>query len=245
MKRLLYLYFLFVTVLANAQTTSFKIIRGTSCPDTCIKFINTSTAVADSITWAIPGITITNPHDDTIGVCFSTFGLDTVNLYVYDSGRIDTVIHVVTIAPIPHPTMGCSNFAPNGYAKYHWYCNGYLQIDDTTNNYVRCSGWSWVIVIDSAGCSGSSDSCFVAEGKVNNVSSTSSQMMLYPNPASNELTVRSIDNVTRVVITNMLGKTVFSTLCNSHQVHVDVADLPKGLYILKINGTENKKFVKE
>ena len=68
---------------------------------------------------------------------------------------------------------------------------------------------------------------------------------LFPNPVNSELNLTSSNLISTVSIINLLGQTVFSQQYNGPQVKVDVADLPTGMYLVKINGSEVKKFVKE
>jgi trimeric autotransporter adhesin len=68
---------------------------------------------------------------------------------------------------------------------------------------------------------------------------------IYPNPASEQLTIASTDNITSIAITNLLGQTVYRRRYNSSKVQLDVADLPAGVYLIRINGTEVRKFVKQ
>ncbi len=69
---------------------------------------------------------------------------------------------------------------------------------------------------------------------------------VFPNPAYNELTVQN-DNepITGISITNLLGQTVYRQQCNAAKVEVGIADLPAGIYFVKVNGAEVRKFVKE
>ena len=71
-------------------------------------------------------------------------------------------------------------------------------------------------------------------------------LTLYPNPATTELTISATENISGVVITDLLGRTVYNWqfAVGSLQVNVDVAELHKGVYMVKING-EVRKFVKE
>jgi hypothetical protein len=68
---------------------------------------------------------------------------------------------------------------------------------------------------------------------------------LYPNPAFGTLTVSGNDPITAVAITNLIGETVYTHQYNSKQVQIDIADLPKGMYLVRINCTEVRKFMKE
>ena len=68
---------------------------------------------------------------------------------------------------------------------------------------------------------------------------------IYPNPANTTLTITSTDNITNVIISNIIGQTVYTNQFNSSQVQVSVANLPTGVYFIKINGTDVRRFVKE
>jgi Secretion system C-terminal sorting domain len=82
---------------------------------------------------------------------------------------------------------------------------------------------------------------------VDNIQSPASSLNLYPNPASNQITI----NVAAVMegtitITNIIGQKVLTQEYHGNSVTIDVADLPKGLYIVKVIGTAyTGKFVKE
>ncbi len=68
---------------------------------------------------------------------------------------------------------------------------------------------------------------------------------VYPNPCSRFITISAQVNITSLAITNILGQTLYSNKYNSPLVQVDVADLPPGMYFVKVNGLEKEKFVKE
>jgi sugar lactone lactonase YvrE len=68
---------------------------------------------------------------------------------------------------------------------------------------------------------------------------------LYPNPTNTSLTLTSNDRITTIDISNLLGQVVYSHQYNAQQVQLDVAALPAGIYILKINESEVRRFVKE
>ncbi len=68
---------------------------------------------------------------------------------------------------------------------------------------------------------------------------------IYPNPAITELTISAQDNITAISISNMMGQMVYATTCNTVKVEVNVAGLPAGVYFIKVNETEVRRFVKE
>jgi Secretion system C-terminal sorting domain/Bacterial Ig-like domain (group 2) len=68
---------------------------------------------------------------------------------------------------------------------------------------------------------------------------------VYPNPAQNEVNIKAAFQIINVSISNLIGQTFYSTVCNSEMVKIDVSGLPAGIYFAKVNGTEVRKFVKE
>ncbi len=61
---------------------------------------------------------------------------------------------------------------------------------------------------------------------------------LYPNPASEMLTIKSNSNIQEVRISNYLGQLVSSQEFRNQMINVDISDLQSGVYFVEIN-TEN------
>jgi hypothetical protein len=68
---------------------------------------------------------------------------------------------------------------------------------------------------------------------------------IFPNPVKDELIVKAPMNITSLAITNLLGKTVYTSNNSAAQAVIDVSSLPAGIYLIKVNGTEVRRFVKE
>ena len=94
----------------------------------------------------------------------------------------------------------------------------------------------------------SSDSCFIMPPPPNSVTNTTTPLKnisIYPNPATSQLTIQSTNEpITSLTISNLLGQVVYSQSYNAEQVKVDVAALQNGVYFIKINGSEVRKFMK-
>ncbi|WP_343659119.1 T9SS type A sorting domain-containing protein [Chryseobacterium sp.] len=78
---------------------------------------------------------------------------------------------------------------------------------------------------------------------------TIAETTLYPNPAKNELNIRYGDGIVKgdeVNIYSSGGQLVLHSKVNSGTEKLDVAQLPAGVYLIKV-GTKNKplKFIKE
>jgi hypothetical protein len=68
---------------------------------------------------------------------------------------------------------------------------------------------------------------------------------IYPNPSSTAITITALHTIKTVSITNLLGEVISTNQYNTDVVQVDVKDLPAGIYFVRINGTEVRKFVKQ
>ncbi len=73
----------------------------------------------------------------------------------------------------------------------------------------------------------------------------SHSVIVYPNPASTQINISADEQITSVVITNTLGQVVWNQRQSGNtQLHVDISSLPNGVYFVKVNGREVRKFLK-
>ena len=70
-------------------------------------------------------------------------------------------------------------------------------------------------------------------------------IVIFPNPANTNLTITSPNKINQIVITNFFGQKISTYECNTEKVLVDIVNLPAGIYLVRINGTEVRKFVKD
>ena len=102
---------------------------------------------------------------------------------------------------------------------------GNLYIADFGNDLIRRVGWP----------------LFVAE-----MSALAQTIIIYPNPATTNLTILSTNHlINQIVISNLSGQSIFTQYYDTERVQVNVADMPDGVYFIEINGSEIRKFVKQ
>ncbi len=74
-------------------------------------------------------------------------------------------------------------------------------------------------------------------------------MLLFPNPAHAQLTIQSANQpINEITITNLLGQEIKGERregIGQREVRIDVSGLPEGIYFVKINGSEVRRFVKQ
>ena len=103
------------------------------------------------------------------------------------------------------------------------------------------------IVSNSWGCTDTTAQAILKTlGVIDQFPNNSYAVSVYPNPAHNELTLHSVyQPIQEVVITNLLGQTVFSDFYKTESAKIDISYLPAGVYLIKMNNTLVKKFVKD
>ena len=72
---------------------------------------------------------------------------------------------------------------------------------------------------------------------------------LYPNPSNSRITIECAENQsTDLLIYNLFGEMVMHSVLTKSTNEIDIGSLPKGIYILKINGDKGimqQKLIKD
>jgi uncharacterized repeat protein (TIGR01451 family) len=82
---------------------------------------------------------------------------------------------------------------------------------------------------------------------VNEVATSANNISIYPNPATDELTIKTEQVYSSYTITNSIGQMMMSSDMNSKESKVNIKSLATGIYYLSLEGqggTEVRKFVK-
>ncbi len=84
-----------------------------------------------------------------------------------------------------------------------------------------------------------------ATSSVANHTPIGDEIMIYPNPAITQIIIQSLNkSLNSISIYNFLGQAMYAQHYNALKVEIDVSALPVGVYLIRINGTEVRKFVK-
>ena len=71
---------------------------------------------------------------------------------------------------------------------------------------------------------------------------------VYPNPASNVINVRSEFTIDNLSVLDLTGRTVKQQISNNKEFSLDVSELAKGIYLVKLTSGEKEavtKFIKK
>jgi len=202
--------------------------------------------------------TDTNPQN----ICYAAPGLYDVTLIAANGGLHDTLVlsNYITIYPLPQPftiqQSGDTLFAPAGFATYQWYY-GTTPINQATNYFyiATANGDYNVLITDTNGCGLGAGIVNVAIG-ISETEAIYSALVLFPNPAGNELLIYSseafTENKVLVTIFNMLGAEAGQT--NLHKtprektISIPVKNLSPGIYFLRLTVGERNytaRFIKQ
>jgi hypothetical protein len=66
------------------------------------------------------------------------------------------------------------------------------------------------------------------------------KLSIYPNPATDFISVNNADNVRQISIFNLVGRKLKSFNNVVEDQHYDVSDLPKGMYLVQVLDDANK-----
>jgi len=70
-------------------------------------------------------------------------------------------------------------------------------------------------------------------------------LKISPNPAGDLLLVSYAEKINSIIIYDLLGQCLLSQVLNSERADVNIAHLPAGVYVIKINGSDIKRFIKQ
>ncbi len=150
---------------------------------------------------------------------------------------------VVTVIPSPNkPTFSQNGNVLSSSSKNdnQWYRNDTLLVNDTSQNLtITIPGEYWVVVNNEAnGCSTSSDSMQIKTG-INQLSTISYQLSIYPNPFSNSIFIKinsSAENVNdwNLLVTDVLGRTLYSRQSLNYNNEIDLSNLSSGVYFITV-----------
>jgi hypothetical protein len=139
----------------------------------------------------------------------------------------------------------------NSDFNYQWILNGDSIVNATSANYTAAVAGTYCLgVTNSSGCWDISDS-IVVTNCVGFETLSSSDIALYPNPASQLLTMEIPSNhrISSIEILDMQGRTIHVQAYNSSngKYQVPISEISNGIYFISINtdqGYITKRFVK-
>lgn len=192
---------------------------------------------------------------------YSTNG--NINLIAYTSlpnGMIDTNLnndtlnHVIMVYSLPVVNLGPDTILQSNqsilldagtiYNSYLWSTGDTNQtlLVNIGNSGLGQSDY-WVKVVDSNGCTGTDTISILFVTGIENAM-MENHINIYPNPTQDFVYIQSNQPINSIFIYNTIGQIVKTITCNQNKLRLSLSDLPKGLYLVKIetkNGAYTEK----
>ena len=192
--------------------------------------------------------------DTTQSITVDTSGVFSVSVQVNDScWFLSNTVQTYQAVLNPVIQIGDELYVSHFYS-YQWYLNGEPIIDAIEQTYCPLiSGAYSVVVHNSIDCSATSQIIELIikfwPPCINGISENSiNDLTIYPNPATNTLTLNTDLKNTKLTILNAQGQLVQQLSIINYPLSIDISQLNSGIYFLSLtNGTKvvSKKFVKE
>ena len=152
--------------------------------------------------------------------------------------------------PAPNISTNGTELFINVFVSYQWFVDGNIINGATSQYYTPSASGSYTVVVsDTNSCSGVSNMFHFV---VNSIPSFhSSYFKIYPNPATNNLTITlgSSSQKVEVSITDITGKIIYTTTASETQkIDVNTNDYSAGVYAVQIQTAdfiETKKLIVE
>lgn len=135
-----------------------------------------------------------------------------------------------------------SNINSNNLLQFKWYLNGEEIIDSQDSSIeILLPGEYVVTVSDIENCRILSDTINLTS--VDIVSHHLNEYSVYPVPAKDILNIKSIETINNIEVFDYLGRLVYAKTNESDIINISLSNLDAGIYFLKINDMNKKRFV--
>ena len=191
----------------------------------------TSTATNPSITYNIPGTfnVILNGANSTTNTTFSSV------INVTQVGGVTTY----TNASCGACTDGKAKVTPSGGSTPYTYT--WVPVGGNAATAVNLPvGCYTVNVKDANGCLGSFSVCVSFGTGMQNLSATSSDLLIYPNPAKTNVTIEINGSVFNYTLYNSLGMLIANNKNINNKTQINLSEFSKGIYIIEIEIGKDK-----
>lgn len=170
------------------------------------------------------------------GTC--DFDPSTATSNLTSAGANDIFVHKLSQCIINNTTTltGSTVSANMASASYQWVnCPSYTVIAGATaQNYTPTASGSYAVIItNGATCKDTSD-CVTVTGTSINENMLTQQVNLYPNPATNLVTLSNLTIGQNINIINTLGVSIFNSKTNNSTMTIDVNAFASGMYFVQI-----------
>ena len=241
--------FMLKTHLFQNPAPSFNTATVT-CTGVSVNMVNTSTS-STSYTWNFSGGTPATSNAFNPSVSFNAPGIHTITLLAGNntsttvmSTKTINVTGITAVASLTNASCGAcvdgiaSVNASGGSAPYSYTWSPTGGNASTANN--LAVGCYTITIKDANSCSTFTSTCIGFATGIQNTSVTNQSLLIYPNPAKNNVTIEYSGTVFNYCIYDNLGRLIANNKNNRDKAKVDLGEFTRGLYIVEIEIGKDK-----
>lgn len=263
----------------NTETFSVSVTGNNGCSGSSTIPVTVTVSANPPATISPTGITSFCEGDSAfltatsagISTYFWTNGETTQNILVSDSGSYSVIVTdtngcsttsavaiiiVNPLQPTPSIIQNIDTLSSSAASGNQWYLNGVIIIGATSQYYVVTQDGSYTVTVTdtSFGCYSTSDSISFENVNVETISNDQ-HLNIFPNPATNLLTIYYTNSNTKSIIiklVNINGQLIYQenlyTFKGDYNKEIDMHNVAAGIYFIKIISDTNvivEKIVKE
>jgi Zn-dependent metalloprotease len=193
-----------------------------------------STMAAASMSFDVAYAVLTysgTPYNDQLQV-YSSINCGTTWTSIYNKSG-------TTLASAPGYTNAATCWAPTSTQWRNDVINlsSVLGKPNVMFAFENTSGWGTWLYLDNINITGTTG--------ISSYGSQDGSVMIYPNPAHDNLTVKAIHDISSVNIVDVIGKTVIeANPHNGNSVDLDISSLSAGVYFVKVNADNTQKLIR-
>lgn len=134
--------------------------------------------------------------------------------------------------------------ATSDYDSYQWLdCDNHLSeiIGEQARSFAPQESGVFALEVEKNNCLDTSD-CIPHTSTLSVFSQQIGQVMIYPNPALEKLTIKTVTEVSHFTITDMMGKNIISEPFKSNEI--DISELRPGIYYVNLASQEKSMRIK-
>lgn len=131
--------------------------------------------------------------------------------------------------------------AAENAVSYDIYCNGNRISTASTTSYIDLQGHEGdtYYIITNCANGGTSDASESATATITGIDETASSISVYPNPASDIVTISADEAIKHFEIVSITGQTLRTEEVNSDRIECNIESIPAGTYLIRIFGNTN------
>ncbi|MDH4474367.1 MAG: T9SS type A sorting domain-containing protein [Fluviicola sp.] len=240
---------------AAAPVAGFSISDNTICLGECIDFTDLSTNTPASWNWDFTGSGVmTSTVQNPTNICYIVPGTYQVTLIATNATGSDTITQAVTVIEVDTAISvnGITISASASNATYQWIncANNTPIAGATSSSYTPTANGSYAVVVTQNGCSDTSDCEAITTVGIEQMT-VADLMTVYPNPSKGIFALydqQALLSGELVMVTNVLGETVYSTKINGSKTEINLTSAQDGIYFVSIDSEFGKlvmKIIKE